>query len=89
VLVVPAAALSAVASGDVRVEVEDPDKPGTTRFVVVETGLSADGVVQVTPRDGELKKGDRVVVGQAAGADALGDESPSPSAEPAEEESSG
>lgn len=84
VLVVPAAALSAVASGDVRVEVEDPDKPGTTRFVVVETGLSADGVVQVTPRDGELKKGDRVVVGQAAGAEALDDEEASPSAEPDE-----
>ncbi|NTV38898.1 MAG: hypothetical protein HGA51_02935, partial [Demequinaceae bacterium] len=32
VLVVPAAALSSVANGDVRVEVEDPDNPGQTRF---------------------------------------------------------
>lgn len=65
VLVVPAAALSAVANGDTRVEVEDPNTPGKTRFVTVSTGLATDGVVEVTPLDGELKKGDRVVVGQA------------------------
>lgn len=65
VLVVPAAALSAVANGDVRVEVEDPDNPGQTRFVTVITGLAADGVVEVKPVDGKLAKGDRVVVGQA------------------------
>jgi len=65
VLVVPAAALSAVANGDVRVEVEDPDKPGETRFVTVVTGLAADGVVEVKPVGGTLAKGDRVVVGQA------------------------
>lgn len=74
VLVVPAAALSAVANGDTRVEVEDPDNPGTTRFVTVTTGLAADGVVEVHPVDGSLVKGDRVVVGQAdigpAGVDA-------------------
>ncbi len=65
VLVVPAAALSAVANGDTRVEVEDADKPGTTYFVTVVTGLAADGVVEVRPVNGELKKGDRVVVGHA------------------------
>lgn len=65
VLVVPAAALSAVANGDTRVEVENPDKPGETRFVTVVTGLAADGVVEVKPVDGDLKAGDRVVVGQA------------------------
>lgn len=65
VLVVPAAALSAVADGSTRVEVEDPNKPGTTRFVTVSTGLATGGVVEVRPVDGELKKGDRVVVGQA------------------------
>lgn len=85
VLVVPAAALSAVANGDVRVEVEDPDKPGTTRFVTVVTGLAADGVVEVKPVDGKLEKGDRVVVGQAdigpAGSDG------EPSAEPSDEPS--
>lgn len=65
VLVVPAAALSAVANGDTRVEVEDPDHPGETRFVTVVTGLAADGVVEVHPVDGSLVKGDRVVVGYA------------------------
>lgn len=65
VLVVPAAALSAVANGDVRVEVEDAANPGQTRFVTVVTGLAADGVVEVKPVDGTLVKGDRVVVGQA------------------------
>ncbi len=65
VLVVPAAALSAVANGDTRVEVEDPDHPGVTRFVTVVTGLATDGVVEVRAVDGVLVKGDRVVVGQA------------------------
>ncbi len=65
VLVVPAAALSSVANGDVRVEVEDPENPGTTRFVTVVTGLATDGVVEVRAVDGSLKKGDRVVVGKA------------------------
>jgi peptidoglycan hydrolase-like protein with peptidoglycan-binding domain len=85
VLVVPAAALSAVANGDVRVEVEDPDQPGQTRFVTVVTGLAADGLVEVKPVDGTLAKGDRVVVGQAdigpAGSGAS-DASPVPSAKP-------
>jgi len=86
VLVVPAAALSAVANGDVRVEVEDPDHPGQTRFVTVVTGLAADGVVEVKPVDGTLEKGDRVVVGQAdigpAGAGSGSDASDSPSTAP-------
>ena len=88
VLVVPAAALSAVANGDTRVEVEDPNKPGTTRFVTVSTGLATDGVVEVTPLDGELKKGDRVVVGQAdIGPAGGGSDEPSdgPSDDPTEE----
>lgn len=79
VLVVPAAALSAVANGDTRVEVEDPDNPGTTRFVTVTTGLAADGVVEVKPVDGDLKAGDRVVVGTADIGPAGEDD---PSAEP-------
>ena len=65
VLVVPAAALSATADGTTRVEVETPD--GTTRFVAVELGLSTGGRVEVAPLDGELRPGDRVVVGVAAG----------------------
>jgi multidrug efflux pump subunit AcrA (membrane-fusion protein) len=84
VLVVPAAALSAVANGDTRVEVEDPDNPGKTRFVTVSTGLAADGVVEVTPLDGELKKGDRVVVGQADIGPAGGD-SDDPSSDPSDD----
>jgi len=85
VLVVPAAALSAVANGDTRVEVEDPDKPGTTHFVTVITGLAADGVVEVRAVDGSLAKGDRVVVGHAdiGPAGAGGDEeSDEPTADP-------
>lgn len=90
VLVVPAAALSAVANGDVRVEVEDPDNPGQTRFVTVITGLAADGVVEVKPVDGKLAKGDRVVVGQAdigpsgsgSSTDAPATPSDSPSSQP-------
>ena len=65
VLAVPAAALSAVADGSVRVEVED--EPGVTRFVTVETGLAAGGLVEITPLDGEIEPGARVVVGQAEG----------------------
>lgn len=87
VLVVPAAALSAVANGDVRVEVEDPNQPGVTRFVTVVTGLAADGVVEVKPVDGKLAKGDRVVVGQADIGPAGSDDEPSDD-EPADEDAS-
>lgn len=91
VLVVPAAALSAVANGDTRVEVENPDKPGETRFVTVVTGLAADGVVEVKPVEGELKAGDRVVVGQAdiggAGSDEESTDGESGDEEPASSES--
>ena len=62
---VPAAALSATADGAVRVEIAGED--GSTRFVEVEPGLSAQGLVEVTPLDGEIAVGDRVVVGAASG----------------------
>ena len=65
VLAVPAAALSSTADGAARVEVEQPD--GSTRFVAVEPGLAASGLVEVTPLDGELQEGDLVVVGVASG----------------------
>jgi len=66
VLAVPAAALSATAGGDTIVTVEDGD--GTTRDVKVKPGLSAPGgLVEVTPLDGTLEEGDRVVVGLQAG----------------------
>lgn len=66
VLSVPFAALTAGPGGESRVEVVegDPrDERATTRLVVVTTGLKANGYVEVTPTEGELKAGDLVVVG--------------------------
>ena len=65
VLAVPAAALSSTADGSAQVEVQQPD--GTTRFVRVEPGLSAEGLVEITPLDGEIVEGDLVVIGVASG----------------------
>jgi hypothetical protein len=62
VLAVPLAALSANAGGESSVEVENDD--GSTRIVKVEVGLSAEGFAEVTPVEGELSEGDRVVVGK-------------------------
>lgn len=68
VLSVPLAALSAGTGGESRVEVVDGDpregQDAETRLVVVETGLAADGAVEVRPVDGELAQGDLVVVGE-------------------------
>ena len=68
VLSVPLAALSAGAGGESRVEVVDGDpREGTeaeTRLVEVETGLAADGAVEVRPLDDDLAEGDLVVVGR-------------------------
>ena len=70
VLAVPAAALSATADGSTRVEVEQPD--GSTRFVEVEPGLAASGLVEITALDGDLQEGDLVVVGVASGGSGTG-----------------
>jgi len=67
VLSVPLAALSAGTGGEARVEVVvgDPRDPNAdTRLVTVKTGLSAKGVVEITPTGGELAEGDLVVVGK-------------------------
>ncbi|RZU30673.1 hypothetical protein [Blastococcus saxobsidens] len=68
VLSVPLAALSAGPGGESRVEVVvgDPrDGAGAeTRLVVVETGLAADGAVEVRPLEGDLEEDDLVVVGR-------------------------
>jgi hypothetical protein len=68
VLSVPLAALSAGAGGENRVEVVDGDpregEDARTRMVVVETGLAAEGAVEVRPLEGELAEGDLVVVGR-------------------------
>lgn len=64
VLAVPVAALSAGADGSSRVQVERAD--GTVDVVVVRTGLLARslGLVEISPIDGQLVAGDRVVVGR-------------------------
>ncbi|NEK84586.1 hypothetical protein GCU60_02235 [Blastococcus saxobsidens] len=68
VLSVPLAALSAGPGGESRVEVVDGDpREGSrarTRLVAVETGLAADGAVEVRAEDGDLEEGDLVVVGR-------------------------
>lgn len=68
VLSVPLAALTAGPGGESRVEVVDSDpREGVnakTHLVVVETGLSAGGFVEVTPKDGTLAEGDLVVIGE-------------------------
>lgn len=65
VLAVPTAALTAGPGGEARVEVLDAD--GESTLVTVETGLAADGFVEVTAVDGTLAEGDRVVVGVSGG----------------------
>jgi hypothetical protein len=68
VLNVPLAALSAGPGGEERVEVVDGDPRdgdrAATRLVTVETGLAADGAVEVKPVEGSLSPGDLVVVGR-------------------------
>ena len=66
VLVVPLAALVTDAAGTVRVRSVPGDAAVDDRFVdvVVTAGLAANGFVEVTPVDGELREGDLVVVGE-------------------------
>ena len=68
VLSVPLAAVTAGPGGESRVEVVDSDPregdEAKTHIVVVETGLAAKGAVEVTPVEGELDKGDLVVIGE-------------------------
>ncbi len=61
VLAVPVAALSMASDGTTRVQVQRPRAPA--RFVTVEPGLAAKGLVAVTPVQGDLGPGDPVVVG--------------------------
>jgi peptidoglycan hydrolase-like protein with peptidoglycan-binding domain len=65
VLTVPVAAVSMAADGTSRVQVET--KRGAKRYVTVEPGLSAKGLVEVTPVRGRLGPGDLVVVGRTGG----------------------
>jgi multidrug efflux pump subunit AcrA (membrane-fusion protein) len=72
VLAVPAAALSATATGETILQVEDDD--GSLHTVTVEPGLAAGGLVEVTPVDGELDEGDWVVVGREGATSESGDD---------------
>jgi peptidoglycan hydrolase-like protein with peptidoglycan-binding domain len=62
VLAVPVSALSMASDGTTRVQVQPARAPA--RFVTVEPGLSAKGLVAVTAVGGDLGPGDLVVVGQ-------------------------
>ncbi|MGH1491110.1 MAG: peptidoglycan-binding protein [Acidimicrobiales bacterium] len=62
VMAVPLAALSAGTDGTTRVEVER--SAGETELVRVTAGLKADGFVEINVVGGDLKTGDRVVVGR-------------------------
>lgn len=62
VTVVPVSALSLAADGTSRVQV---DNSGSLEFIAVEPGLSADGLVEVTPVEGTLAPGQLVVIGFA------------------------
>jgi multidrug efflux pump subunit AcrA (membrane-fusion protein) len=61
VLAVPIAAITAGPGGESRVEVLD-EGAEDTRLVTVELGLAAEGFVEITPIEGSLEEGDRVVV---------------------------
>jgi peptidoglycan hydrolase-like protein with peptidoglycan-binding domain len=63
VLIVPVAALFATGGGSASVLRQDPD--GRQETVPVTPGMSADGLVAVTPAGGSLGPGDRVVISQA------------------------
>jgi hypothetical protein len=62
VLAVPAAALSVSGDGSTRLQVQRPD--GGTQEVQVTPGLTAKGLVAVTPVGESLAPGDLVVVGR-------------------------
>lgn len=62
VLAVPAAALTAGSGGESRVERAGTD--GATDLVTVETGLAADGFVQIVSSEKPLTASDQVVVGK-------------------------
>jgi hypothetical protein len=62
VTVVPLNALSMAADGTSRVQVKN-EESGELEYLVVRPGLSADGYVEVTPVDGDLKPGRLVVIG--------------------------
>jgi hypothetical protein len=71
VLAVPVAALSMASDGTTRVQVQGAKGPA--RYVTVEPGLAAKGLVAVNPVQGDLGPGDLVVVGGNETKQAKGD----------------
>lgn len=65
VLAVPLAALTSGPSGESRVSVELPGEGW--KLVVVDTGLAAQGYVEIASAAEELEVGDRVLIGEATG----------------------
>ncbi|MGH9001940.1 MAG: hypothetical protein ACRDYV_02315, partial [Acidimicrobiia bacterium] len=82
VLAVPVGALSETADGRTRVQVEGAG--GKTRWVVVNPGLAAKGLVAVTPVSGSLKRGDMVIVGNSGSSKAEGPAGKDKSKKPAQ-----
>lgn len=75
VLTVPESAVSVGPDGRDRVEIEErPESP--TRFVVIRTGISAEGYVAITPVEGVIKVGTNVVTGDASPARIEGEPGP-------------
>ncbi len=64
VLAVPVSALTLAPDGSSRVQL---DSGGSTQFVSVVAGLSADGFVEIRAIDGPLTAGDLVVIGVSGG----------------------
>lgn len=87
VMAVPLAALTQGPGGESRVEVLD-DGAKTPRLVIVETGLAAGGYAEITPVNGDLEIGDRVVVGQGGALSTGGSRGTDDADEDAEDEDS-
>lgn len=66
VLAVPLAALTSGPGGETRVSIAQAD--GQWQLVTVETGLAAQGYVEIVSADPDLKAGDRVLIGESTGA---------------------
>jgi len=66
VLAVPLAALTSGPGGETRVSIAQAD--GQWQLVRVETGLAAQGYVEIVSADPDLKAGDRVLIGESTGA---------------------
>ena len=69
VLAVPIGALMQSTDGTTRVQIESSNE--APEYVEVQEGLGAQGFVEVTPLNGKLEPGQRVVVGYERSAEEL------------------